>query len=235
MLDVVYIVRSDIVGGEELQYSLRSLSNLEHGKVWIAGGCPDNIYPDEILPVKQKGETKWERVAYTLRKVCMCPEISDTFYLFNDDFFILQPTEEIPPIYNGDLKDRIKSLGNSRYNVQLKFTKEVLERRDLGTKNYAVHIPMPIEKEKALEVLDEFNGYPMFRCLYGNYWDIGGEDRPDVKIKTNSGIPAEDDQFVSTSDVTFKWGEIGRYLKRRFPERSEYEVRHGKGIRETVL
>ena len=235
MIDVVYIIRSDIVGGEELRYSLRSLSNLKHGKVVIAGGCPDNIYPDLFLKIQQRGETKWERVNYTIRKICESPEISDTFYLFNDDFFILQPTEEIPPIYNGDLSARCKNLGNSRYKINLDYTRKALERRGLDTKNYAVHIPMPIEKEKALEVLDEFEGYPMFRSLYGNYWDVGGIDMPDVKIHSNNVVPKEGAQFLSTSDISFKWGSVGMYLRGMFKQRSEYEVRNGKGIRETVL
>lgn len=234
-MDVVYIIRSDIVGGEELRYSLRSLSNLEHDNVVIAGGCPENIYPDVFLNIKQRGETKWERVSYTLRKICMSPEVSDTFYLFNDDFFILQPIEEIPPIYDGDLNKRCKNLGNSRYKISLDNTRKELQRRELGIKNYAVHIPMPLEKEKVLEVLDEFEGYPMFRCLYGNYWDVGGIDMPDVKIHSNNVVPKEGAQFLSTSDISFKWGSVGMYLRGIFKQPSEYEVRHGKGIRETVL
>lgn len=233
MTDVVYIVRSDIVMAEELRYSLRTVDNLKHGNVWIAGGCPDYIRPDKALKIKQEGESKWERVTYTIKKVCECKDVSDTFYLFNDDFFIMQPTDEIPPIYNGYIQERIDGINKwrgfwtSRYAKMLNETMKALEDRGLDTKNYAVHIPMPIEKEKALEVIEEFKGQPMFRCLYGNYWDIGGENRPDVKIADNGKEPEKDAQFLSTSDTSFKWGKAGRYLRRTFPEPSRYEVSDG--------
>lgn len=84
--DIVYILRSDILDTQELTYSLRSLTNLQHGKVWTAGGRPPGIKPDNALEVKQQGETKWAKVAYTLRKVCNIKELSQEFYLFNDDF-----------------------------------------------------------------------------------------------------------------------------------------------------
>ena len=98
-----------------------------------------------------------------------------------------------------------------------------MQSKDLGIKNYAVHLPMLLEKEKVLEVLNEFDG-PMFRSLYGNYWDIGGVDRPDVKIATNNEKPKEDAQFVSTSDTSFQYGEVGKYLRRIFPDKSKWEV-----------
>ena len=224
MIDIVYIVRNNIQMCEELRYSLRTVDNIEHGKVWLAGGCPENIKPDGWLDIKQRGATKWERTTYTLRKVCESEDVSDAFYLFNDDFFILQEMEEVPVVYNSTLMKRLLALGQSQYRVQLMRTMHELNRRGLGTNNYAVHIPMLIEKEKALEVLDKFEGWPMFRCLYGNYWDIGGVNMPDVKISSNSKIPEDDAQFLSTSDTSFKWGEVGKFIRSRFQEPSRFEV-----------
>lgn len=224
MIDVVYILKNHIIPTQELIYSLRSLVNFPYRKVWFAGGKPDDIEPDEYLKVNQKGNTKWEKTTYTVRKVCECDEITKSFWLFNDDFFILKKVEYLPPIYNGDLKQRLKTIGQSLYSVKLQETLAELQRRDLGIKNYAVHIPMLINKKKALEVLEEFEGNPMFRCLYGNYWKIGGADMLDVKIRTNGETFPEDAQFVSTSDVTFKWGEAGRMIRTKFQEPSRFEV-----------
>ena len=224
MLDVVYIIKNHIIPAQELTYSLRTLVNFPYRKVWFAGGKPDGLEPDEHLDVTQKGNTKWEKVTYTIKKVCECDNITNSFWLFNDDFFILQKVKSLPPIYNGDLKQRLKTIGQSLYSVKLQETLAELQRRDLGIKNYAVHIPMLINKEKALEVLEEFEGNPMFRCLYGNYWDIGGADMPDVKVRTNSEVFPEDAQFVSTSDVTFKWGEAGKRIRSLFQEPSRFEV-----------
>ena len=224
IFDVIYIIRNGIVDTSELRYSLRSLDNLQHGDVWIAGGDPQDIKPDRYLDIKQEGASKWERTTYTLRKICEAKETPDMFYLFNDDFFIMQPAEIIPPIYNGTLYDRIKSIGASRYAKQLKSTADELTRRGLGVNNYAVHIPLFIEKDKALEVLKEFDGWPMFRSLYGNYWNIGGENRPDVKIAQTSIMPAEDKPYLSTSNISFKYGLVGEHIRRTFKEKCKYEV-----------
>ena len=228
--DVVYILRNNIANIDELKYSLRSLDNLEYNRVWFAGGQHVMLKPDKAIPIFQQGDSKWQRVSYTLRRVCECDGITDSFYLFNDDFFILRPVESIPPIYNGDLKKRVKEIENrhggraSGYSHQLEQTMNELKRRGLPTLNYAVHIPMLIDKRKALEVLDAFDGFPMFRCLYGNYWNIGGQDHKDVKIATKDKTPNEDWEFVSTSDDSFKHGSVGMFIRKRFKTKSRFEL-----------
>jgi len=222
--DCIYIVRNDIIDTSELRYSLRSLDNLKHGGVWIAGGDPQGIKPDRSLSIKQLGASKWERTTYTLRKICEAKETPDMFYLFNDDFFIMQPAEIIPPIYNGTIYDRLKTIGASRYAQHMKHTADELARRGLGVNNYAVHIPMLIEKEKALEVIEEFTGWPMFRSLYGNYWNIGGEDMADVKIVEASVKPGKEAKYLSTSNISFKYGKVGEHIRQTFKEKCKYEV-----------
>ena len=46
-LDVVYCVK-ELITNEELRYSLRSLRNLPHRKVWIFGGCPKWVNTEEV-------------------------------------------------------------------------------------------------------------------------------------------------------------------------------------------
>ena len=96
--DIVYILRNDIVNVSELIYSLRSLDNFQHGRVIFAGGIPETLKPDRAFEIKQQGATKWERATFTIKKVCEDKDISKSFYLFNDDFFILQKTATIPTI-----------------------------------------------------------------------------------------------------------------------------------------
>lgn len=228
--DVVYILRNNIANICELIYSLRSLDNLEYNRVCFAGGQHDALRPDMTIPVVQQGETKWQRSTYTLRKICECDDITESFYLFNDDFFILQETKDIPPIYNGDLIQRTKAIAKAHgaratgYSRQLERTADELQRRDLPIFNYAVHVPILINRQKALEVLDAFDGFPMFRCLYGNYCQLGGENRKDVKIATHDRIPESDWQFVSTSDESFRRGAVGQYIRKRFKDKSRFEL-----------
>ena len=222
--DVVYILRNNIVNPSELVYSLRSLDNFQHGDVWFAGGIPRRVKPDKAIPIEQKGLTKWERTTFTLRKVCECPDVSNPFYLFNDDFFILKPTDHIPYMYESTIEERVKVTGITSYTKQLQQTADELKRRGLSVNNYALHVPMLIDKDKALEVIDTFEGFPMFRCLYGNYWNVGGINAHDVKIHENNKNVPDDADFVSTNDTSFMYGKVGQYLRRTFPTKCKYEL-----------
>ena len=91
-IDVVYILKKN-TDPQELIYSLRSLKNFPHRKVWFVGGQPDGLYPDGRIKHEQTGVTKWERVRSSLIKITECDEITDDFYLFNDDFFVMKCME----------------------------------------------------------------------------------------------------------------------------------------------
>ncbi|MFF3129757.1 hypothetical protein ACFVRD_48125 [Streptomyces sp. NPDC057908] len=55
--DIVYVVRP-WNQNEQLRYSLRTLANLPHRRVWIAGYCPTWVGPDVgRIPVAQAGIT----------------------------------------------------------------------------------------------------------------------------------------------------------------------------------
>jgi hypothetical protein len=88
--------------------------------------------------------------------------------------------------------------------------------------DYALHVPMLINKQKALEVLNTFR-CPMFRSLYGNYWKVGGILTDDVKIHNTTDVPKEGQLLVSTNDRSFSEGEVGRFIKSRFTEPSKWE------------
>lgn len=227
--DIVYVLKND-VEPYELTYSLRSLKNFPHKNVIFFGGQPSYLKPDIMVSVSQQGRTKWDKVSFTLKSICQSGFISEDFWLFNDDFFVLKEQTDFKNVYNGDLASRVKEIesryGNrqSAYSNQLRSLIRLLEQENMSTLNYAVHLPMLINKEKALEVLDKYPNCPMFRSLYGNYHQIGGENKKDVKIIGMDKVPSEDAEFVSTSDESFINGAVGRFIRERFTERSEFEV-----------
>ena len=226
-MDVVYILRNDIEG-EELRYSLRSLKNLPHDKVWFFGGEPEGLKPDKQVSFEQHGISTWEKVCWTIEQVCKNPEVSDDFYLFNDDFFVMKPVEELPYFYDGTLLRRIQDIKKktvcigSLYCTELEKARELLISEHKKTYNYAVHVPMVINKEKALEVLG-FRWITMFRSIYGNYWNVKGQQLKDVKI-TDDTTPDKTATFLSTNDNSFANKAVGRYIRSAFPEKSEYEI-----------
>ena len=227
--DIIYILRNDIEP-YELRYSLRSLRNFPHGSVWFYGGQPAFLRADRQEYVAQRGDTPWERVSYTLRQICENDETPDDFWLFNDDFFIMKKVTEFEPRYNGTLWRHIIEVEDrhggkvSAYTAQLRRTAKALDEAGLPCRNYAIHVPMLINKEKALTTLNKFPFVPMFRSLYGNMNDVGGIDTPDVKIAVIDKEPDHDAELLSTADNSWLVGRVGEYIREAFPDRSEYET-----------
>lgn len=232
--DVVYFVK-DTERNEELKYSLRSLEqNWKYNKVWFCGGCPSDLEPDKKLRFKQKGLNKWEKVRNSLRIACENPEITEDFWLFNDDFYLLKPYKRnIKPQYNGEITDYINTIvskhggSHSEYTSRLLQTIKTLEKAGCTTLNYEVHKPMLINKQRAIEVMDKFPGVGGFRSLYGNYYKIGGVDNHDMKIRVLAydkiDLVENNWGFLSTSDKSFRDGVVGSFVREKFTERSRFE------------
>lgn len=231
--DIVYFLKTD-VSNEELVYSLRSVEkNWHYRRVCFYGGCPENLKPDRLFRTEQEGLNKWQKVRNMIIEACKNDDISEEFWLFNDDFFILRPVDEnMPPQYNGDLVKYAEYIERKQgaadnHTCSLREAAKVLKEAGLTTYNYEVHKPMLINRQKALEVFDKFPNIHAFRSLYGNYWQIGGTSMHDMKIKIlNYGRMDQVDsfwQFLSTSDESFKGGNAGEYIKRKFNKKSRFE------------
>lgn len=232
--DIVYLVK-DAPANEELRYSLRSVcENFPFRKIWFYGGRPSYLKPDEWVHVVQNQRTKWMRTTNMIRKACENPDVTEDFWLFNDDFFVMDKMawHNCWP-YESDLYKHIVEIENRHGQKATAYTKELrwlvreLEQHGLDTKNYALHMPILINKEKALQTLDAFPNCPMFRSLYGNMHklaDQGGIEIRDVKIAGLDRKPDEEAVYISTTDDSFASGKAGEYIRRRFPEPCKYEL-----------
>lgn len=226
--DIVYILKEN-AEPDELRYSLRSIeANMDHGKVWFYCGQPDGLKPDVAVLDKQMGATKWERVRYSLRQVCQNDKITKQFWLFNDDFYVMAPMDKAVTYHRGLLQDHITDIETRRgrpssYTRQLHNCMHQLQQAGLTTLDYAIHIPMLIDRDKMLQTLDMFPSCPMFRSLYGNYAKVGGEFRKDVKTVNPDKIIPDDADFFSTSNKSFT-GAVRQQLEERFPEPCRYEL-----------
>lgn len=230
--DIVYVLRNDIQDNpEELRYSLRSVArNFPYKKVIFAGGCPPGITPDRHIKIRQQGVTKYEKVSNTIRQICSDPAVTSDFWLFNDDFFIMQKTRNMPYYCDGTLERRIREVkarcygATSKYAFELINTAKVLQASGYDSLNYALHVPMLINKKLALETLEEFPGHHMFRSLYGNRNQVGGVLMPDVKLRVLNEEPDPDAALLSTDDLTFQKGRAGEYIRKQFTEPSRWEI-----------
>ena len=226
-MDVVYIVRPG--ENEELRYSLRSLANLPHDNVWVAGAAPD-WYKGNLLPVKQFA-TKYENARNNLQALCDDHRISDTVVLMNDDFFIVKPIDTVPVLHGGDVYTKIvrhsQYAATSPYVALLWDTLHILANRGVSTSlDYALHVPMTMDRGKLSDLLGYAGSY---RILYGNIYGVGGEYCEDVKydrVIANGPKPYDfrrgSSPFLSTSDGTFPRVKSA-LLGKLFSDKSPYE------------
>ena len=226
MQDIVYFVKES-ESNEELRYSLRSLVNFPHRNVWFYGGCPAGLKPDHHVYVKQDKENKWQNVSMMLDIACNNPKITEDFWLFNDDFFIMEKIEHPKNYYRSDLYKRIVQIedvykGFTPYSKLLRNCVKELEALGCTTKDFSLHIPLKINKLDMLNIrkLTDFEG---FRSLYGNYYNIANETLNDCKI-TILGKGYKGGCYLSTDDRAFKDGVVGKQIRERFPDKCKYEL-----------
>lgn len=226
MKDIVYFVK-DSESNEELRYSLRSLVNFPHRYVWFYVGCPKGLQPDYHVNVLHDKVNKWQNVSMMLDMACNNPAITDEFWLFNDDFFIMEKIEKPKNYYRGDLYKRIVQLedvyrGFTPYSKLLRECAKELESLGCSTKDFSLHIPLLIDKNKMLWLRNVTN-FEGFRSLYGNYFNIAKDKMNDCKI-TSPTKEWKGGCYLSTEDNAFANGIVGKQIRERFKDKCEYEV-----------
>ncbi len=222
-MDAVYICRSG--ENEELRYSLRSLVNVPHDRVWIFGDAPC-WYSGDLVSVPQVGGKQANNLA-ALMAACSHPDVSDPFLYFNDDFYCLGPWEitlydrgtiaEVLAFERGYRRDSgyIRAMAETE---QLLIAEGITEPRCFEN-----HAPIPVRKALMLDVLRDLPRCGLhYRTIYGNRL---GE--PSVTLADNKLLDGEDlrldSPWLSTSDRSFHTASTA--LAALFPEPSPYERR----------
>jgi len=227
--DIIYILREDITT-EELKYSLRSVEkNFPHRLVWFVGGQPKGLKPDVRLSHRQEGETKWAKIRSSMWKAVNEDDLSDDFFLFNDDFFIMKPVKgKWKNFIDGTLKERCDEIRQNvhpwlnPYGRTLWKAEQELKSLGFPTMNYDVHLPMLFNKKLVKENIYKCSS-PQMRSVYGNLTLSPYIKRPDVKVYDKETVPPDPD-FLSTSDEIFQDGKVGEYIRQQFPDPSIYEI-----------
>lgn len=222
--DIVYIYKKS--QSDELKYSIRSVEeNFPFRKLVIVGDRPEGIKPDYFLGVDQL-MTKGRNVVNAIYNIIEDSNISDDFWLFNDDFFVMKPIKQMTPYYNGELSDLISLLyrkfGNNQYVEILKRSLYELVDKGYSIHNYETHTPLLLNKDKVKELIKVFNDLSGFRSKYGNYFKIGGRNVADVKVSTNRK-PNENNRLLSTSNASFTDYKVGELIRETFKNKSKYE------------
>jgi hypothetical protein len=228
-MDLVYICKDG--DNEELRYSIRSaIKNLPHDKVWVVGGKPD-WYTGNYIEVSQS-KAKYTNAKNNLKAICSSEDISESFILMNDDFYIINKVKSVPYMYSGTLDDKIKQRENifngNTYMILLKQTLGSLRiKKKTIALDYELHVPMVMEKKKLAKVL-KLSG--LWRSVYGNVFDVGGIKMKDVKVyekkskfyKNSYDINNLKYDYLSSNDDSFEMIK-SLILEKRFPHKTVYE------------
>jgi hypothetical protein len=229
-MDFVYICKEGI--NEELKYSIRSvIESFPDSNIWVVGGKPD-WYVGNYINVEQK-ESKYKNAVENLKTISTSDQISESFVLMNDDFYIIKKIDKIENFHGGYLLNKInlyqKLNGNSQYTRKLSGTYKKLKA--LGFENpldYELHVPMIMEKEKLkiiLELIDQF----LWRSIYGNKFEVGGTEMQDVKVYTTGplvlksyNLNIDSHTYLSSSDSSFN-NIFNKILKDKFNKKTKFE------------
>lgn len=221
MIPVVYPYKYGD-GGRELRYSLRSLQFLPHTDVWFVGDKPpwaDNV---SWIPRAHTGNSPADIVAGHVATAARA--LQQPFYLFNDDFFVLNPVEDVPVYHGGPIDKFIaKRKRRDTFGQSEILTGEYL--RDIGITDpvtYALHYPLRIDADAFLEAVEAMPAGTRMRTWYGNVAGLGGWYAADCKVRDlESGLPFA--SFASTYERSFSEGKVGEEIRAIFPDRSPYE------------
>jgi hypothetical protein len=181
MIDFVYICRTG--DNEELKYSIRSvLKSFPDSRIWVVGGKP-NWYKGHYIQVDQNHD-KYTNALNNLRTICKSKEISESFILMNDDFFILKNFDLNTAFHGGYLIDKIDRYvaitQSSKYITKLKLTyKKLISEGIEQPIDYELHEPIKMEKDKLNNIIIKYDAF-LWRSMYGNIYN----EYPIILIKS---------------------------------------------------
>lgn len=238
MTAAVYVVGGPATDDrEDLRHSLRSLANTPVDEVWIVGDVPSWVRNVHALPLEPQPE-KFANQRASLTAVVNDPELPETFTLFNDDHFVVEPLDLLPAFHLGHWNAYMARQLRQGQNPMNTWWRGVCETADWmctqGHPNprvYEAHTPLTFNKAKLAEVLE---AYPQDRrfCV-GMTYDLTGAGGTgfrgiNVKCKTDdeyrlkTGI-APRTPFLSSTDDPFQRGLIGAHIRGMFPDPSPFE------------
>ena len=102
MYDIVIPLRRALLN-EELRYTLRSIEkNMPGHKIWFSGYRP-KFFSGKLNVVENATleGNKYQKSHSNQMAACKHPEVSETFLLFNDDFFVMKPVTEFEDAHRG--------------------------------------------------------------------------------------------------------------------------------------
>jgi hypothetical protein len=237
--DLVYILGTGSRWrNNEIRYSLRSVErNLPGHKVFIVGECPTWATSITHIPAADDNKNKLLNARAKYMAAAKDQRISDEFVLMNDDFFVLKPVENIPAYSRGTLAEMLRRhpTQDGYYYKSLKDTKCLLNSMGiLNPLDFEIHAPIIFNKEKlitTIELIGTQNAYSIRSC-YGNLHNLDPRVTTDFKASNLAEFTHQinrDPAYLSISDAVVAQREFRDWIRRTFPEPSQFETDRGAG------
>lgn len=219
----------------ELRYALRTIEQYGSGfdRLFIVGEKPDFLKNFIHIPYKEA----YGPALNTLCKILHAFEksdISDNVIFTYDDNYLIKPVNlsEYPTYWRRELSD--KPLRDGSYWTGLAHTKKILDGLNKPCKDFSVHCPIILNRQKFLEmrplwdkVIKEQQPIGV-RALYCNYHNIEGVKLKDLKYTIAGDANTiefyqKDRDVFSISDLSLLKG-MDKYLEQRYPYKSRWEI-----------
>lgn len=198
----------------ELRYALRSLErNFDYHHIWVVGSWPNWLRTDSphLTTVKRPTLTpKYRTTRAHYRWACENPDVTDPWVMWNDDFYLLHPLYELPPLHRGrcDVVTPAFASWTSKWAIGLRETEKLLRRLMPRTTlyNYDIHTPLTVHKRHMLRALAHAEAMniaaPHVRTLYGNLARLGGTPLHDPKTYSAKTL-TPNQLWLSSHESTF--------------------------------
>lgn len=209
----------------ELRYSLRSLVNLPHDRVIIAGDKP-MFCSDRVLHVAVPAqESRYQSSAANILAACEASD-SDHVVVMNDDIFLLEPWR-FQHENRGTIRDYLnsgKAFGG--YRLAIEATLEILQGMGIAEPLFfGLHTPTVYRREVLMETIRAYSGQAvLLRTLYHNLHPQPSVTVEDVKLHSWPGYqPPHIGSVLSISDEVATSLRFRKWISERLPHRSPYE------------
>jgi hypothetical protein len=251
-MDVLITFLEDYNGNtpfNDLKYCLRSIEkHTDVDKVFIVGDKPKWVKNVIHIPHEKRNyldNRAWD-VWHKVYTACLDDRLSDDFVWFCDDHFLLEDIEldsfkarvsKLPFNYRtreGKVHkcsasdtgtDKIRYLAGRYLSNKLKLRQ---------VKDFDLHCPMPLNKEKVIELSNRFpfqkkavsgSAPYVLKSSYGNYFNIKGQLDKDNKIRNeiqfNKEHPRLKHWFFSCYFIGIEGTE--KVFRELYPNKSKYE------------
>jgi len=228
-------------GDAELRYCLRSIAKHFEGlgRVWIVGHRPTWLRGIQHIPAGDSHISKDVNIIRKIEAACRAG-VSRQFVRISDDQILLRPLafSQLGPYTWGDLRGR--PIGNPqeesrRWYRRLRRTSGWLAERGLPTFQCDTHVPIPMDRDRFLELADRTrDAWELRDGMCVNTWycnQAGRKPQPmqNRKATIEAALPAEEIRrrvagrwFLGYNDAGFT-PDLRALLDELFPEKCRFE------------